>query len=377
MTGKYKRFGITMFSAMVLLMLMVAPLSGATTWNYHEMKEAEEQHVLGDEKGPIFVTDDDEEEEENDTDDGDEEERDKDGDGVADEEEEEEEREVKIKVEEDTAEIESELEQGERKDKFEMEFEADDIIRLKMMYSKETNTTEKDLEFELEFRRLIEFNDANQNNLYDKSDSIVSNYYLSGKEYEAISYTTQPTADSETEHILSTQTLDGVFKVVLHVTGSFAKIGAHTLRPTEVKIDIIISGYPYEGTDTLLALHSELDTKAKTERDEETADEAEGYAENEEEVEISSDSYKAFFSWEKTATIDGVEESVEAVTKDSSLYLIYQRGNSIVHDPKMGIIRHAPPSGGLLTNKIFLYGLGVLTAVVIIGAAISFRRKKS
>lgn len=261
------------------------------------------------------------------------------------EEEEEIEREVETEVGDKEVKIESTLSKEgapkEIENKFELEFDVDEKVEMELKYAEEVETEnierEIELEFKVKFDSIVEFVDNNGDGLYDEGEEI-SVYELDGAEFMLIDYVTN-TIDNLTMHTISTQTTDGVFKATLHVAGRAMSVGGELVKPNEVKIDIEITNFPYQENDSKLALKTELESTMETEEEKR---EIEGT--NEEEVQVTSGNYGGFFSWKKTALVDGVSREVKstAVSEDpeegeKEFYLIYEHGDKIVHDPKIGV----------------------------------------
>jgi hypothetical protein len=320
---------------------------------------------------------------------------DKDDDGVDDDLEDLNERGLHVEIEPGRVEIESVLVNSDGLDEIELEFRAEDGIKVEMELSKHHNTVEPELEISVEFREIIEFVDENGDGYYDDSDVEISVYDLREAEYSEITYITQETVDNETEHVVSAQTTDGVFKVVLHAVGDFAKIESGTIAPSEVKIDLLINNYPYEGNNTQLALMSKLEAEAEYESEEEFEEEhgeegedhlSEEEDEHEEKIILSSSEALGYFSWADTAEVDGVTTPVKTIIKNETegvkIFFAYARGTSINHDPKLGVPYLTLSSGTTETTtdlgmRLVPYLGALVVGAVIIGLAVSWRRKKN
>jgi len=70
-----------------------------------------------------------------------------------------------------------------------------------------------------------------------------------------------------------------------------------------------------------------------------TEAESKGYSSNEDSLEVSMNDTIGFFSWNKTADIDGILKSVNVSTTlvDERMYINYNQGSKIFHDPKIGV----------------------------------------
>lgn len=287
------------------------------------------------------------------------------------------EREVKVRIEADRVRIESEIEvkdiTGEIENKFKVDFKVTGEVEIKLKYEEEFEDTveaETKLQFRVGFDSIVEFVDADNDGLYDNGEE-VSVYKLDGKQFTPIFYTTQDTPNNVTEHVITTQTIDGIFKVTLHVVGDFANIAGEMVKPTEVKIDLEINNFPYTNENSKLALKCKVESEMKIEEEKETE-----YGE--EKIEVRYGNYQGFFSWRRTAYVDGIEREVKSTTLvedpeegGRKLYLIYEHGDSIVHDPKIGIT-------GRITAPISptFYWAAVIFVVIAILATTGYMLRK-
>jgi hypothetical protein len=289
---------------------------------------------------------------------------------------------VGIEVEPHEAKIISTLDNGDVRNEFKVEFTAKDKFELEMRYKKNNNSAGINLELKLGFIEIVEFIDSNANGKYDVTDNVSSRYNLQDTDYNDIVYATKNTSDNKTEHVLSAQTADGIFRVVLHIAGTFARLSRGTISPTEVKMDFIIDGYHYSKNNTQLALLIKLETDAETKTDNETFDEKENIADNEDEVEISTGDTTAFFSWVINANVDGVLKPVNVTSATDGeghreVYFAYARGSEITHDPKLGFPFYRTIPGSDFRTKIVPYAIALFVGAVIIGLAVYWRKKKN
>ncbi len=305
---------------------------------------------------------------------------DDDDDGVDDEIEHLNERDLHIDVEPYEVELKSVLVDENKVHEIEVEMDAEDKIVVKFEFSTHNATAEPEIEVSLVFREIIEFSDDNGNGAFDDGDDEVSSFDLRDTEYDEIDYFTRTTDDGETEHVISSQTSNGVFKVVMHAVEDFAVIESGVISPSEVKLDLIIEDYPYQESGTQLALLSKLETHLEIEEHHEDDSDDD---DDEDEVHISSPDAEAFFSWANNATVDGVVTPVEVTIEPDSggkkIYFTYERGDSINHDPKLGVPYLTLPSdSGVLAGMGFIpYLLALVVGSVVVGAAVMWRRKKN
>jgi len=314
-----------------------------------------------------------------------------DHDGVSDHDESENERNVEIDIDGTEAEISSESETGEVENSFQVFIHAEsDKLSIEFQFESEVEENESETEFELAyeiaFTQLIGYNDTDGDNIYDPTiDTTVETYNIGG--FNDIQYTFENRTDGEL-HILSVQSTDGIFGIVVYVTNEFITINDTIVTPTEVKFDILINGFV--GNFTRVALKTDLEFEGEVEIDEETEDEEHNFADNETELALSFNDYKGFFSWSQIATTDGVEHPVyvtpfDPVDVDQIIYLNYVAGNKIIHDPKVGVngILIGFPLGlgfGLffpeLSRNGFLIVSGVVALIALSGSLFALRRKR-
>ena len=307
-------------------------------------------------------------------------EHDEDEDGIDDSYEEENHREVKVEYSSNEAQIESSHETGEDKEnQFKITMKTgDEGLEMQLKYEEEIGDNESEIEFEVKITEIVEFRDLDANGIYESSvDETVQ--ILKLDDFKAIEYTVD-TSDNETVHILSVETVDGIFSATLYATGDFADINGVLVAPTQVKVDIIISNFNYTEDDSMLALKVKLESESEVEYKEEseTEDEIAGRADDESSIDVNLGDYASFFSWIETAMIDGVEHNVLATplstgSEETKVYLNYPRGTVIIHDPKLGMADLLPSTAGLGSNSmIFIAALAILT---IPGLVLLFRKK--
>ncbi|KKL20297.1 hypothetical protein LCGC14_2456880, partial [marine sediment metagenome] len=108
------------------------------------------------------------------------------------------------------------------------------------------------------------------------------------------------------------------------------------------------------------------------EGEEETEDESKGFAVNEQGAITAINRFTGFFTWQENATIDGTIQQVQSssiITDDldeneQKIYINYQRGINIFHDPKIGI-------EGLWRSKILPFPIITLVITIVVISAIS------
>jgi hypothetical protein len=102
--------------------------------------------------------------------------------------------------------------------------------------------------------------------------------------------------------------------------------------------------------------------------------------EDDSELNLTNDGLGGYFRWAETALIDGVSRPVGSTWDVQTLTLSYPYGETIVHDPVIGVNSVASSSGTVdvgVSGDPLLYGVGVaIAAGAVAGAVIMTVRKK-
>jgi hypothetical protein len=287
-------------------------------------------------------------------------------------------REVNVDVTSTTAKISSQLKPASQKDDFTLDLTTAGNLEIKGLYKEKSTATNVNLEFQVEFNALVEFEDGNSNGVYDvESDSLIRTYLLNS--FDPIEYYTENSPQGTTLHILTIHTTDGVFIARFYATEGFLDVNNILITPAELKIDFEIHSFPYQNVDSGLALDVRVQTNAGFEQKTKSRDENKGYAENESAVEATEGDYTAFFSWVNGASADGTEIEVKTspisahsqASESQKFYLNYPHATDIIHDPKIGI-------DGILVegNTIGIFGIELVALAVITSIVLVVRRKR-
>lgn len=301
---------------------------------------------------------------------------DDDSDGVEDEFENLNTRNITIDFSEDEFEVQSILRSGTLKDniRFRVKYN-NDGLEINLEYYPDYVEEEEDyynLEFSVIFRKLIEYIDMNGNDIYEDSiDQTIQEMEI--KNFNPISYSQIAITSNTKMHYINLTTIDGIFTTHFYFSEEFTTINDNLISPTQSKIDIEINNFNFTHSSSQLALYITLKSENDYEEKEETEDEELGFANDEIEVFMSNQSQVGFFSWKKTALVDGNESNINIspieVDDDDELeqkiYINYQRGSNIYHDPKLGV-------EGIL-KSFFQPGfpLNLTIVVIVIVSAIS------
>ena len=246
--------------------------------------------------------------------------------------------------------------------------------------------------YELGLRRIIEFVDDGGE---ISGNDIVQTWDLTNMYWRVDSY--KFADDDGGRQFLFNSTLLGDFPpagfVVVSARASerFVRIGGGLVTPMEVKVTIMIIGWPLKRADTKLGLKLEIGTLETHDARIETGtlDEARGWASDESQLNVSSPLGFLFFSWSNTARVDSVERPVRATDLSPTeggleFYLVYDPGTVIFHDPKMGVESSAFWSQverigevPLEWNPIlYIAGLGAISGVVALTVFARRRRRE-
>lgn len=382
---------LLLFSFSIVLLFLSSPFTALGTNSTISAFDSIEDNNFNDSL-LLSISQDDEDDNDEDTEDQEDEtdeenettdENDDDNDDVDDDLEESNEREIQVEVDDNEAKIESELKNGDSKDVFHVELKTnDDGLEIQFEYSTETDSLETELAFKVEFYKLIEFIDIDNNSIFNTSvDEIKQEYSLDL--FSPIVHTTESLDINTSAHIFEIYTTDGIFGAKIYIVEEFTKIDNSTIiSPTQVKFDIIIKNFDYLSNDSYLALSTKLESSTEYEYDDETEDEVNSRAFNETSVKTTMNNLSGFFSWIETAIIDGVEIPVlsspihdddDLEEDEQKLYLNYPHGTEIIHDPKIGVIGVLQEP---IVNKIDVPGFSILPLFLALGAIIAIFKVK-
>ncbi|MFX0148854.1 MAG: hypothetical protein ACFE8E_14035 [Candidatus Hodarchaeota archaeon] len=279
-----------------------------------------------------------------------------DNDGIDDDFEELNKRDIEISIEGNETLIESIRRNDQNKDEIKYKIVYDDGLRINASY-RSTLSSKCELEFGILFRELIEFIDINSDGIYNpETDQKIQN--VSINEFQPIVYENSSiSGDTDLHHIII-QTVNGTFTAHIYFAEEFVLIENLLTTPTQAKIDIEISSFNFINSSSRLALDVRLDFKENYERNEETEDEIEGYAEDEDGVITTISDFTGFFTWKNNATVDGISNKIFISEYENNLYISYPNGEHIYHDAKVGI------EGLLIPLPIPLLSIIILIAVI-------------
>jgi len=314
---------------------------------------------------------------------------DNDDDGIEDEIEEENERELEVEEDEDELKIESRLKNGTNVDSIEFVIKYGEGIELKVAYESEyeDNSTEieKELEFSIKFKEIIEFIDLDNDNVFNSSnDNEVQEYQIQNT--TILNSSVKQINNNTNLYYYEIGTSDGVFTIAVYFVEEFTRIDNNLIAPSQSKIDIKINNFPYEEDNSLLALRVKLETELEYEEEEITDDEDQEYSENEKGIEITNSNYTGYFTWSEFALVEGSNVSVyssnvevdEQEVGEDKLYLNYPHGTEIIHDPKIGVqnaLKVEPESSEISIPSFRLGWILVIGIISVIGTTYLIHKK--
>lgn len=231
----------------------------------------------------------------------------------------------------------------------------------------------RDWQLELSLETLIGFEDNGNGNL-DSGDTIAWTEDPEDWTYEVVSHVTS-LPDGGNLTTVKAMSEDSVLTLEFIFATSPALASDVPISPTDVKLNITINLVDAEGNFDMVALviSAEADFESILEHEE---------MDGREELNLTHDGLGGFFLWSDNATVDGNLAVVGSSWSEGDLTLTYPAGDSIVHDPIIGVRSVAPLSGlasakEILGNPIlFTAGLAFASALVV-GAVIASRRNKS
>lgn len=285
-----------------------------------------------------------------------------------------EQRKVRVIVEGSRAEIKLERETPGAEDEVKIVLDGQEAS-MKVEYETKNATGKTETELKVRLREVVEYADADGDGAYDPgADRVVARYNATSLRWTV----SQPTlvsdgAGSVGQRIVGTGALpgNGTISFVLSVYGDFANVNGTSLRPTDVKIDVLQDGFPYRenGTATALLFRTEREAKAELRND--------GEGERLRGVQAVSNGFAAYFTWADVAMVDGVEKPVPTTPVSNStsgsgsklkdsFWLSYPRGEHVNHDPVLGI---ASAGAATVQARSEAPGPGAFLAVLAVGAA--------
>ncbi len=303
-------------------------------------------------------------------------------------------REMNIQGEGNYTRIRSQYRQNTTEKSFEVFFSIDKAPSFELSFLSDQNDGAARHHFSLVVEQLIEYVDANLNGRYDSFDVVVSTVEFSNVSFSNITYENISTSKGNTVTIIKTHTLDDLFTIIIYIADSNTSYLNATITPQEIKFDFKIHLYPYVNQSSQLALRTGVKTPFSVIAQQSAFAEQQRQASQEGRLNISSTTNFGFFSWVPDAIVDTVQTPVNVsvvsqtqqtfASNNQSSYtqaevvFSYARGESILHDPKIGVVSILGP---LLPTVIPLeylsavYLIACIISAVVFYGIIYFRKK--
>ena len=293
----------------------------------------------------------------------------------------EDERGLELITEQDRFELRSDRVAGDVHDEIRLELDGSNV-RFDFELRESPGAVEAEAGLRLELERLIEFRDANGDGAFQSSDDVRAEY--DAGDLPLVSLASGPTSSGGVDGIEVTATYNVTGKpgstLAFRATafGNVTTFQGLPQRPVDVKLDLVLTDFPYEENDTLPAI--ELKVAAEAPR---------GPNVTARDVSFTSGNLTGAFAWKDVADVDCVERPVHTtavrlpdeveggeVEAVLSLTFAYARGASIVHDPTFGF-----DLAGVGTVVIVsalghwgFYALGAVLAAIVFGSLAVARR---
>jgi len=274
------------------------------------------------------------------------------------------EREVRIEASPTAIMIRSEVEDGTVENHFGLlvatQRERDDHVRdglvIHVAFSHETEVGEVENEAFLHMRiaylALTEFVDTNGDGALDTGVDNVIKHVPLNTTYSPLQYSAIVSEDGKPGWRIMARTENGLFEVTAEMFPQYAVVDGTIVPPTATKITTVINNFPFDRSDSRVALRVLAISKTVIEHETPTT---------EEKIRVRSATAEGFFTWAPTAQVDGVTVNVKSsLTRLERprwiINLAYDQGSPIVHDPILGFSFGSTP---------------ILTSRLLIGAAIA------
>lgn len=236
-------------------------------------------------------------------------------------------------------------------------------------------------EMELDILQVVEFVDDGDGKFVPENDEIVRQHSLNGG-WSNIR-TSQPSEGGirfEADHDIGS----GTFTLAGVARGANFNAGGIQVRPLDTKIDFIFTDYTYEHPESQLALVLFVSSEGFSAKGSSFNTGGAVVQSRESGVVGSQGATSLYFTWAKTADVDGTSRAVgshvDIVDSDSmdasqggsqatvseihaGVTLAYARGQDIVHDPRLGVQFNVQKDSPGLPMAAVLLALAALAAV--------------
>lgn len=299
---------------------------------------------------------------------------------------------VNVTIEGDDVNIELESQSPDRDDEVKVQYGAD-VARLKVSFET-LGPLREEVEMRIEFRDLVEFEDTDG----DGAFSLLEDEILRWLRVETLGIVRPPENSTvSTDSIIGQQinvnygfpgSATGTFELIFRVFGLPTQVDGLFLGPTETKIDIRFTDFPFASDTSQLALGLDVKTNFELEMDPSLLFD---------QINATGEDFAAFFRWMPDAVLVDEIASAAKVTvireakevdlladvgeleSELRLFLAYPRGAVIVHDPIVGIAAvDLIPEILVPGPSLATYAIGLATAIfLVLGMWALYRRRRS
>lgn len=303
-------------------------------------------------------------------------------------------RKMNIEGEGNCTRIRSQYRQNATEESFEIFFSIDNAPSFELFFLSDQNSGAARHHFSLVVEQLIEYVDANLNGGYDSFDVVVSTVDFSNVSFSNITYENITTSEGNRVTIITTHTLNDLFIISIYIADSNTSYLNATITPQEIKFDFKIHQYPYVNQSSQLALRTYIKTPFSVIAQQNTYANQQRLASQESRLNISSAMNFGFFSWVPEAIVDSIQRPVNVSvvsqtqqtfsSENQSSYtqaevvFSYARGESILHDPKIGVVSILGPLLPSIIPMEYLsavYLIACIISAVVFYGIIYFRKK--
>lgn len=257
--------------------------------------------------------------------------------------------------------------ESDHQDEIAYDFSTAEGISLNVQYSSQVNATQFELGLGIRFLNITEFVDKNGDGLLSPGEALQT-IDLTKLNYSSPQVTNVSSTGGLTGYKVESHTVGQsyTFQVIAYIFPKLTVINGTTLNPTEMKITIVISNFPYTQSSSALALIISARSQAQVEQA--MVHNETGSVGNEEEIKIKDTTNEVYFSWLASASVDGVarpvNSTVSKTAEESLVTLTYPHGTTIVHDPKLGV---SPlPVAGFGSMLLFVALAAAIVAVALV-----------
>ncbi|WP_457556804.1 winged helix-turn-helix transcriptional regulator [Candidatus Harpocratesius sp.] len=268
-------------------------------------------------------------------------------------------RSIKTDITEDLLKIESEQNSNEKNDNFEFKISLNqnEGMEIKVEYRANALLPKISSEFKIRFDTLIEFNDTNKDGKYDiDNDQIIQQISLQGIHVINQSKIEQGNISLYTFQLEDTSK---IFQPTVIISSDALISQNMVILPNQLKIDLNFVNFPFTSENGLLALQISIENTYNIVEQEITEDESHNISTNEQGIKSVQADYPSYFTWTNDISVDGKQKEMkssifypdEEKFTEYQLFFAYPKGNSIIHDPKIGVENTFFPSSGTDLNR--------------------------